>query len=108
MCDVIEGADVRATLRRTLDLADREGYDAGADCVLVLSYAEMCAGRFEAAAELVGTAIHGRFNATAHYVLYRAVLDRLLRQQLAPDAIDRALSSGRRRTPLEALSEFGI
>ena len=79
MCDVIDGGDVRTMLARTLALADREGYHADADCLLVLAYAEICAGRFEAAAELVGTAMHDRFNATAHYVLYRAVLDRLLR-----------------------------
>ena len=79
MCDVIDGGDVRSILARTLALADREGYHADADCVLVIAYAEICAGRFEAAAELLGTAMHDRFNATALYVLYRAVLDRLLR-----------------------------
>ncbi len=78
MCDVIDGGDVRSILGRTLALADREGFHADADCVLVIAYAEICAGRFEAAAELLGTAIHDRFNATALYVLYRAVLDRLL------------------------------
>src|SRR5690606_32507139 len=76
MCDVIDGGDVRDRLARTLDLADREGYHADADCVLVLAYAEICASRFEAAAELIATALHGRFNATANYVLYRAVIDR--------------------------------
>jgi hypothetical protein len=108
MCDVLDGGDVHASLARTLALADREGYQADADCVLALSYAEMCAGRFEAAAELMGTAVHGRFNATAHYVLYRAVLDRLLRQQLDPGALRRALDRGRARTAAEALAEHGI
>ena len=95
MCDVIDGGDVRSILARTLALADREGYHADADCVLVIAYAEICAGRFEAAAELVGTAMHDRFNATAHYVLYRAVLDRLLRQQLDADAMTDAMHRGR-------------
>ncbi len=98
MCDVIDGGDVRSILARTLALADREGYHADADCVLVLAYAEICAGRFEAAAELVGTAMHGRFNATAHYVLYRAVLDRLLREQLDAEAMAAAMHRGREQT----------
>ena len=108
MCDVLEGGDVHAQLTRTLALADREGFQADADCVLALSYAEMCAGRFEAAAELTGTAVHGRFNATAHYVLYRVVLDRLLRQQLDAAALRHALERGRARTATEALAEHGI
>ncbi|HEX6425501.1 MAG TPA: winged helix-turn-helix domain-containing protein [Acidimicrobiales bacterium] len=108
MCDVLDGADVHATLARSLALAEREGYQAAADGVLALSYAEMCAGRFEAAAELVGTAVHGRFNATAHHVLYRAVLDRLLRQQLDAATLSRALARGRARTPGDALADHGI
>jgi hypothetical protein len=108
MCDVIDGSDVRAILTRTLALADREGFHADADCVLVIAYAEICAGRFETAAELVGTAMHERFNATAHYVLYRAVLDRLLRQQLDADAMADAMRRGRARTAVAALAEYGI
>jgi predicted ATPase/DNA-binding winged helix-turn-helix (wHTH) protein len=108
MCDVIDSSHVRTTLARTLALADREGYHADADCVLVVAYAEMCAGRFEAAAELVGIAVHGRFNATAHYVLYRAVLDRLLRQQLDPEVMADAMARGRARSAAEALAEYGI
>jgi hypothetical protein len=108
MCDVIDGTDVRSVLTRTLALADREGYHADADCVLVIAYAEICAGRFDTAAELIGTAMHGRFNATAHYVLYRAVLDRLLRQQLDADAITDAMRRGRARNAADALAAYGI
>jgi predicted ATPase/DNA-binding winged helix-turn-helix (wHTH) protein len=108
MCDVIDGTDFRSILTRTLALADREGYHADADCVLVIAYAEICAGRFDAAAELIGTAMHGRFNATAHYVLYRAVLDRLLREQLDADAVTDAMRRGRARDAAAALAEYGI
>jgi hypothetical protein len=108
MCDVIDGSDVRATLARTLALADREGYHADADCVLVLAYAEMCANRFDAAAELIGTAMHGRFNATAHYLLYRVVLDQSLRQRLDAAVMTDAMARGRALTAAEALAEYGI
>jgi len=108
MCDAIDGSDVGTTLAHTLVLADREGYHADADCVLVLSYSEMCAGRWDVAAELIGTAVQGRFNATAHYVLYRAVLDRPLRQQLDPAPMTDAMVRGRARTPAQALAEYGI
>ena len=103
MCDVIDGGDVRSILGRTLALADREGFHADADCVLVIAYAEICAGRFEAAAELLGTAIHDRFNATALYVLYRAVLDRLLRDQLDAETMTAAMHRGREQTARAAL-----
>ena len=83
MCDVLEGADVVSRLRHTLDLADREGYQAEADCVLVLAYAAICADRPEEAAELVGNALHGRINATKHYAVQRG-LDRALQRQLDP------------------------
>ena len=108
MCDVLDGSDVRATLARTLALADWEGFHADADCVLVLAYAQMCADRFEAAAELIGTAMHARFNATAHYPLYRAVLDRSLRQQLDAEVLNDAMARGRARTAAEALADYGI
>jgi predicted ATPase/DNA-binding winged helix-turn-helix (wHTH) protein len=108
MCDVIDGGDVQPVLTRTLALADREGYDAAADCVLVLAYAEMCAGRSEAAAQLIGTAAHSRFNTTAHYALYRAVLDRTLRQQLDARSMTDAMTRGRGRTAAEALAAYGI
>ena len=108
MCDVIDGGDVRSILGRTLALADREGFHADADCVLVIAYAEICAGRFEAAAELLGTAIHDRFNATALYVLYRAVLDRLLRAQLDAETMTAAMNRGRELTARTALFDYGI
>ena len=56
----------------------------------------------------MGTAVRGRFNATAHYALYRAVLDPLLRQQLDAATLRRALERGRARTATEALAEHGI
>jgi predicted ATPase/DNA-binding SARP family transcriptional activator len=108
MCDALDGSEVSTTLARTLALADREGYHANADCVLVLAYTEVCARRFKAAAELIGTASHSRFNATANYVLYRAVLDRMLREHLDAGSITEAMARGRGRTAAEALAEYGI
>jgi predicted ATPase/DNA-binding winged helix-turn-helix (wHTH) protein len=108
LCDVVDGSDVRTGLARSLALADREGYDADADCVLVLAYVEICAGRPEAAAELVGTAFHSRFNNTAHYVLYRAVLDPSLRRQLDAGVMADAMRRGRARSAAEALAAYGI
>ena len=108
MCDVIDGGDARTRLAHTLALADREGYRADADCLLVVAYAETVAGRYEAAAELIGTAMHARFNATAHHVLYRAVLDRALRQHLDTGPMADAMARGRGRTPTDALADHGI
>jgi predicted ATPase/DNA-binding winged helix-turn-helix (wHTH) protein len=108
LCDVVDGSDVRTGLARSLALADREGYDADADCVLVLAYAEICAGRPEEAAELVGTAFHSRFNSTAHYVLYRAVLDPSLRLDLDAGAIADAMKRGRARTAAAALAAYDV
>ncbi|HET8617397.1 MAG TPA: winged helix-turn-helix domain-containing protein [Acidimicrobiales bacterium] len=108
LCDVVEGGDVVSRLAHTLDLADREGYRADADCVLVLAYAAICAERPSEAAELIGTATHGRFNATALYVLYSAVLDRPLRGRLDAAAMAEAAARGRERTPAEALAGHGI
>jgi hypothetical protein len=108
MCDVLDGDDVYGTLARTLVLADREGYDAAADCLLVLAYAELCAGRAEVAAELIGTARHERFNATAHYALYLAVLDRLLQEQLSSDELASAMARGRARTAGDAMIQYGV
>jgi predicted ATPase len=108
MCDAVDGLDVGGSLARSLALADREGYDADADGVLVLAYAEMCAGRFEVAGELVGTALHGRFNATAHYVLYRVVLEPLLRQELEPAVMTEAMARGRCLSATEVLADRGV
>jgi len=113
MCDVLDRGDPSggghaATLARTLVLAEREGYHAEADCMLVLAYAELCAGRFEGAAELVGTAMHRRFNATAHHVLYKAVIDPQLCRHLGAEARAAAMARGRKRIPSEALAEHGV
>jgi hypothetical protein len=108
LCDAVEGGDYRPTLSRARDLAGREGFDADPDCVLVLSYAEMCAGRFEVAAELLGTAMHERFNATAHYVLYVAVLDGVLRDELDAVTSAEAMARGRGRRAADALVEYDI
>jgi hypothetical protein len=108
MCDVIDGMDVGGALARTLTLAEREGFHAAADCVLVLAYAALCDDRPEAAAELIGTAVRGRFNSTAHYVLYRAVLDPALRQQLDDEVVTGAMALGRTRDAAEALADHGI
>lgn len=108
MCEVVEGTDMAATLSRSLTLADREGYRADADCLLVLAYAELCAGRAEQAAELVGTAARGRFNATANYVLYRAVLDPGLRDALPAEVISRRMADGRDLDAAAVLAAHGI
>jgi hypothetical protein len=108
MCDLIDGGDVRTLLARTLALADREGYRADADCLLVLAYAEMCEDHFEVAAELIGTAMHDRFHATAHYALYRAVIHGALHEALDDAAMNAAMARGRARTSAEALAEHGI
>jgi predicted ATPase/DNA-binding winged helix-turn-helix (wHTH) protein len=108
LCDVVEGGDVVSRLAHTLDLADREGYRADADCVLALAYAAMCAERPSEAAELIGIATHARINATALYVLYSAVLDQPLRGRLDAAAMAEAAARGRERTPAEALADHGI
>jgi len=108
MCDVVDGGDALGTLARALVLARQEGYDAEADCVLVLAYCEICSGAYEAAAELVGTALHGRFNTTAHYVAYRAVIDPPLQRHLGPEALAAAVNRGRARTPAAALAHHGV
>jgi predicted ATPase/DNA-binding winged helix-turn-helix (wHTH) protein len=108
MTQVIAGGDFRDQLGRALTLADREGYQAEADCVLVLAYAEMCADRYEAAAELMGTAVRSRFNTTAHYLLYRVALDRPIRRHLDPHEMSDALERGQGRTAAEAVADYGI
>lgn len=108
MCDAADGVDVRPGLTRTLALADQEGYDAAPDCVLVLAYAAVCEGRPDLGAELIGTATHGRFNATAHYALYRAVLDPLLRGRLDADERAAAAARGRSTTAHQVLAHGGV
>jgi hypothetical protein len=106
MTQVVSGGDFRDHLRRTLGLADREGYRAHGDCVLALAYAEVCARRFEPAAELMGTAVASRFNTTAHYVFYRVVLDQSVRRHLEPEQVRAAIERGRGRTAAEVLARF--
>nr|NIS28644.1 hypothetical protein [Actinomycetota bacterium]NIU64099.1 hypothetical protein [Actinomycetota bacterium]NIW25902.1 hypothetical protein [Actinomycetota bacterium] len=108
MTRVTAGGDYRDQLDRALSLAVREGYRAEADCVLVLAYAEMCRERYAAAAELMGTAIRGRFNTTAHYMLYHVVLAQPMRRLVDPRDLADAIARGRRRTAAEALAEYGI
>jgi predicted ATPase/DNA-binding winged helix-turn-helix (wHTH) protein len=108
MCDVLDGVDPRETLERVLAVASREGHRAEADCVLELAFAEICADRFEVAAELLGTALQDRFNATAHYVTYRIVLDHALRQHLDDHTIRTAMARGASRSAVEVLAEHGV
>lgn len=104
MTQVVAGGEFRNQLRRTLALAEWEGYRAEADCVLILAYAEVCAERFEPAAELMGTAVASRFNTTAHYVFYRVVLEQWVTRHLEPDVFREAIERGRRQTAAEALA----
>jgi predicted ATPase/DNA-binding winged helix-turn-helix (wHTH) protein len=108
MADVSDGLDPHPQLGRVLTLADREGHDAEPDCVLVLAFWAVCAERYEEAAELLGTAVHGRFNATAHYVLYRTVLHRAVTAHLTVDELRAAMTRGAGRTPGEVLVERGV
>jgi hypothetical protein len=89
-------------------LAEREGYRADADCVLVLAYAEMCANHMQKAAALIGSAVRGRFNTTAHHVLYRAVLDPMLRQNLDDAAIRDGMARGAGWPAAGVLTDYGI
>lgn len=105
---VVTGGDFLAPLSRALALADQEGYRAEADCVLVLAYSQVCADRFVAAAELMGTAIRGRFNTTAHYALYQIVLDRPVRRRLDVRDLEAAVARGRARAASAALADYGV
>ena len=52
--------------------------------------------------------MHERFNTTAHYLMYRAVIDHALLEALAAGPMNDALRRGRSRTAAEALAEYGI
>jgi predicted ATPase/DNA-binding winged helix-turn-helix (wHTH) protein len=108
MSEAIDGTDVRDLLSRALALADREGYRAEADGTLALAYSEMCRGNGRDAAELLGTAVQSRFNNTAHYALYRVVIDPVIRRNVPPDEFAEAIDRGRRRSATEALALYGI
>jgi predicted ATPase/DNA-binding winged helix-turn-helix (wHTH) protein len=104
----VDGADVSGRLGEALAAADREGYDVAADCALALAYSEACRGNAEIAAELLGTAIHSRFNATAHFLLHRVVVDPVVRRDLDTAAFDAAVARGERRDAGAVLREYGI
>jgi hypothetical protein len=108
MTDAVDGSDVREQLARALALADREGYRAEGDCALALAYSEACRGDGPAAAELLGTAVQSRFNSTAHYVLYRLVVEPVVRAAVPPAELGAALERGQRRSAAEALAQHGI
>ena len=108
LAQAVDGSDVRNPVARALALADREGYRAEADGVLALAFSEACRGDGRAAAELLGTAIRGRFNNTAHYVLYRAVVEPSVRRLVDGTAFAEAVERGRHRTAAEALAGYGI
>jgi predicted ATPase/DNA-binding winged helix-turn-helix (wHTH) protein len=108
MSEAVDGSDIRKPLSYSLGLADREGYRAAADCTLALAYSEACRGNGPAAAELLATALHGRFNSTAHYVLYRVVVDPVVRSCVDESLSTEANERGRRRTPEEALRDYGL
>jgi predicted ATPase/DNA-binding winged helix-turn-helix (wHTH) protein len=108
MTDAVDGSDVREQLARALALADREGYRAEGDCALALAFSEACRGNGLAAAELLGTAVQSRFNSTAHYVLYRLVVEPVVRAAVPPTELAAALERGQRRSAAEALAQHGI
>jgi hypothetical protein len=106
--DMLAGGDPSGPLRRAHALAEREGYRADGDCTLALAYAAICDERFVEAAELVGTARRARFNATAHYVLYRTVVDPALRSRLDPATLEAAAARGATRAAADVLQAYGI
>jgi predicted ATPase/DNA-binding winged helix-turn-helix (wHTH) protein len=108
MTEAVEGNDIRPRLSYTLALADREGYRAAGDGTLALAYSEACRGNGDDAAELLGTALHSRFNSTAHYVLYRVVVDPVVRRDIDEAAFAGAIERGQRRSAEDALAEHGV
>lgn len=108
LSEAVDGDDISVDLRRAHDLADREGYRVEGDCLLALAYSRVCQGDAVQAAELLGTSIAGRFNATAHFVLYLVVIDPLIRRALTAEAFAAAVSRGRGQVPVEVLGGFGI
>jgi hypothetical protein len=108
LTEAVDGRDVREPARRALALADREGYCAEADCALALAYSEACQGDPLAAAELLGTAVNSRFNATAHYVLYRVVVEPVVRQQLGGQEFTDAFARGQQHSAVDALATIGV
>jgi hypothetical protein len=56
----------------------------------------------------LSSSVQGRFNATAHYVLYRAVIHPSLRQHLDDGALSDAMARGRSIPATDALALHGI
>lgn len=67
-------------LAHALGIARREGYRIEGDCILALSYAEVCRDEPVLAAELLGLARTCGFNATANHVLRMIVVEPLVRR----------------------------
>ena len=76
--------------------------------MLALAYSQACSGHGLEAAELLGTAVQSRFNSTAHYPLYRMVVEPVIRQAVPEGAFVEALARGHRRSAADALAEYGI
>jgi predicted ATPase len=108
LTDAVDGSDARLMITRAFALADREGYRAEGDCALALAYSEACRGELVSAAELIGAAMHSHFNATAHYALYRVVIEPVVREQLGSARYAEAIERGRRRTAADALAAAGV
>ena len=106
--DAVDGDDITVDLRRAYALAEQEGYRVEGDCLLALAYSLACQGDPARAAELLGTSIAGRFNATAHFVLYRVVIDPVIRRALPAEAFDAAVQRGRGEDAVVVLGGFGI
>ena len=106
--DAVDGDDITVDLRRAYALAEQEGYRVEGDCLLALAYSLACQGDPARAAELLGTSIAGRFNATAHFVLYRVVIDPVIRRALPAEAFDAAVQRGRGEDAVAVLAGFGI
>ena len=108
LTNMIDGAPRPDQLGPSLEMARREGYAIEGDCVLALAYGELCAGRPEPAAELLGLARVYRFNATAHHVLHGVVVEPLIRRALDPARYAAAVERGRTWSARDVLASYGI
>jgi predicted ATPase/DNA-binding CsgD family transcriptional regulator len=108
LTNMIDGVPKPGQLGPSLEMARREGYAIEGDCALALAYCELCGGRPEAAAELLGLARACRFNATAHHVLHGVVVEPLIHRALGPARHAAALERGRTWSAREVLASYGI
>jgi hypothetical protein len=108
LTNMIDGVPRPDQLGPSLEMARREGYSIEGDCVLALAYCELCGGRPELAAELLGSARASRFNATAHHVLHGVVVEPLIRRELDAARHAAAIERGRTRSARDVLASFGI